>query len=58
MCEADVSEEYPWPTCSMHYELATEYESFYDWIWDSMYDPHGPVHVWIGGASRAWITQF
>lgn len=33
----------------MHYQLATEYTDFYSWVWYSAYDPHGPVHVWLGG---------
>lgn len=33
----------------MHYELATEYSDFASWVWNSLYDPHGPVHVWLGG---------
>ena len=49
LCGVDVEESYPWPTCEMHYELATEYSDFYSWVWASLYDPHGPVHIWIGG---------
>lgn len=29
--------------------MLTEYSDFYNWVWDSMYAPHGPVHTWIGG---------
>lgn len=49
MCGFRVQEEYPWPTCQMHYKLVTEYTDFYSWLWYSLYDPHGPVHVWLGG---------
>lgn len=49
MCGIDTSDTYPWPSCSTHYELATEYDSFYSYVWESLYDPHGPVHIWIGG---------
>lgn len=49
MCGIDTSETYPWPSCTTHYELATEYDSFYSYVWESLYDPHGPVHIWIGG---------
>lgn len=49
MCGIDTSDTYPWPSCSSHYELATEYDSFYSYVWQSLYDPHGPVHIWIGG---------
>lgn len=49
MCDAAVDEWYPWPTCEMHYDLATGYSDFYSWVWYSLYDPHGPVHIWIGG---------
>ncbi|CBN79226.1 ortho-aminophenol oxidase [Ectocarpus siliculosus] len=49
MCDAKVDEWYPWPTCETHYDLATGYSDFYSWVWYSLYDPHGPVHIWIGG---------
>ena len=49
MCGFDTSETYPWPTCSTHFSLATEYDDFYSYVWESLYDPHGPVHIWIGG---------
>lgn len=49
MCGGDVSDIYPWPTCSSHFDLATSYTDFYSWVWESLYDPHGPVHIWIGG---------
>ena len=49
ICGTDVEDEYPWPTCEMHYELATSYPDFYSWVWASLYDPHGPIHIWIGG---------
>lgn len=49
MCGIDTSATYPWPTCETHYELATEYSDFYSYVWESLYDPHGPVHIWIGG---------
>lgn len=49
MCGTRVQEAYPWPTCEMHYKLTTEYTDFYSWVWYSLYDPHGPVHVWLGG---------
>ncbi|CAN0387437.1 unnamed protein product [Pylaiella littoralis] len=49
MCGVDTSATYPWPTCETHYELATEYNDFYSYVWESLYDPHGPVHIWIGG---------
>ena len=49
MCGVDVDKDYPWPTCESHYELVTSYTDFYSWVWASLYDPHGPVHIWIGG---------
>lgn len=49
MCGVDVEEDYPWPTCEAHYKLVTSYSDFYSWVWASLYDPHGPVHIWIGG---------
>lgn len=41
--------EFPWPTCRMHYDLLTDNFDFYDWVWNAQYDPHGTVHVWMGG---------
>lgn len=49
MCGANIDESFPWPTCSMHYDMVTAYSDFYSWVWYSLYDPHGPVHIWIGG---------
>ncbi|CAM9494069.1 unnamed protein product [Ectocarpus sp. 6 AP-2014] len=49
MCGIPTSNTYPWPTCETHYDLATSYTDFYSYVWDSLYDPHGPVHIWIGG---------
>lgn len=49
MCGADIDVSYPWPSCSTHYALAMYQDEFYSWVWESLYDPHGPIHVWIGG---------
>lgn len=49
VCGIRVQDAFPWPTCSMHYQLVTAYRDFYSWVWYSLYDPHGPVHVWLGG---------
>lgn len=49
MCGVRVEEKYPWPNCASHYDLNTMYSDFYSWVWSSLYDPHGPVHVWLGG---------
>lgn len=49
MCGARVEDAYPWPTCETHYKLVTEYGDFNSWMWDSLHDPHGPVHMWLGG---------
>lgn len=48
-CGDDISVFYPWPTCESHYSLVTSFSDFYSWVWESMFDPHGPVHIWIGG---------
>lgn len=49
MCGVRVEPMYNWPTCESHYELNTLYDDFYSWVWTSLYGPHGPVHVWLGG---------
>lgn len=49
MCGGRVDKAFPWPTCEMHYSMVADYSDFYSWVWHSLYDPHGPVHIWIGG---------
>lgn len=49
MCGVRVEEKYAWPSCQTHYDLNTAYTDFYSWVWESLYGPHGPVHVWLGG---------
>lgn len=49
VCAARAEVLYPWPTCSQHYDLATSYPDFYSWVLESLYSPHGPIHIWIGG---------
>ena len=41
--------DYKWPTCAVHWKLTYGEHSWYDWVWESSYLPHGPVHSWIGG---------
>jgi len=41
--------DYKWPTCAVHWKLTFGEHTWYDWVWDSSYLPHGPVHSWIGG---------
>ncbi|CAM9856817.1 unnamed protein product [Pylaiella littoralis] len=48
-CGYESTDTYSWPTCETHYKLVTEFSDFYSFVWDSLYDPHGPVHIWIGG---------
>eukprot|EP00752_Nemacystus_decipiens_P005412 g4907.t1 len=45
----DANQFKPWPTCEMHYRMATEHEDFVSWVWNSQGVPHGSVHIWIGG---------
>ncbi|CAN0178829.1 unnamed protein product [Ectocarpus sp. 13 AM-2016] len=49
LCGADMQKAFPWPTCTSHYDLATGYSDFYSWVWQSLNEPHGPVHIWVGG---------
>lgn len=51
MCDGVITDlaDFPFPTCSTHLSLVTDYPDFLSWSWDSMYLPHGPVHSWIGG---------
>ncbi|CAN0363328.1 unnamed protein product [Pylaiella littoralis] len=49
MCDKSTTELYPWPTCEVHFSLATSFSDWYSWAWDVLYLPHGPVHAWIGG---------
>ena len=43
--------EFKWPTCGSHYNLtfSDEYDSWYSYVWQASYRPHGPVHLMIGG---------
>lgn len=36
MCHARAEEFYAWPTCEMHYNLATSFTDFYSWVWGSL----------------------
>ena len=40
-----------WPSCGMHWNLTFDatYSSWYKWVWDAGYAPHGPMHDYIGG---------
>lgn len=49
LCGADMQTALPWPTCKDHYDLTMGSSDFHSWVWNSLYDPHGPVHAWIGG---------
>lgn len=48
-CQVNVDEYLAWPNCQVHYELTTTSGDFYSWVWESMGDPHGPIHLWLGG---------
>ena len=57
MCQSKGDQFLPWPTCEVHYDLVTtnfdfySYTNFdfYSWLWDSISDPHAPIHFWLGG---------
>jgi len=48
-CGENPGSMYSWPTCMNHWALTFKKKTWYDWIWDVSYSPHGPVHVWVGG---------
>lgn len=51
--------EFEWPTCGTHYRLIFD-DVNEEWGWfsmDSLYAPHGPVHLWIGGVSEDSCKQ-
>lgn len=48
-CQVNVDGYLDWPNCQIHYELTTTSGDFYSWVWESMGDPHGPIHLWLGG---------
>lgn len=48
-CQVSVDEYLEWPSCQIHYDLTTTNHDFYSWVWDSMGDAHGPIHLWLGG---------
>lgn len=47
-----------WPTCASHYKLTHKIHSWYDFVWDIGYLPHGPVHSWIGGVGGHCDKEF
>ena len=49
LCQVTVDEYLDWPNCQIHYDLTTTNRDFYSWVWESMGDPHGPIHLWLGG---------
>ena len=57
MCGVRVQSFYPWPTCETHYNLNQDHSDFYSWVWKSMYDPHGPVHLWLGGLMDCHVRK-
>ena len=48
--------DYAWPKCASHWKLTFNYDSWYEWVWDSSYLPHGPVHSWIGGVGGGEVN--
>ena len=42
-----------WPGCTSHHKLTFEYDDLYDYTWYSIYVPHGPVHIMVGGYYNA-----
>lgn len=40
-----------WPTCQTHYDVtfSDAYDSWYNYVWEASYTPHGPIHSLIGG---------
>merc|ERR1712232_1325072 len=37
------------PSCQVHYNLLSEYNSFYDFAFKIPFAPHGPIHLIMGG---------
>ncbi|CAM9612742.1 unnamed protein product [Choristocarpus tenellus] len=48
-CGGDATSAQALPSCADHYSLTTDYNTFYGWSWYALVDPHGPIHLWIGG---------
>lgn len=51
---------YDWPGCLKHFEVTNtdSYSTYYDWVWDIGYSPHGPVHWWIGGSGGGCMQKW
>lgn len=49
LCQTIYDGATTWPDCKSHYELTTENNDFYSWVWTSEDSPHAPVHLWLGG---------
>lgn len=41
-----------WPSCEVHWQLTYHVDTWYEYVWNSNYQPHGPVHFMIGGWSN------
>ncbi|CAM9286294.1 unnamed protein product [Phaeothamnion confervicola] len=39
-----------WPSCTWHHDLL-QYDTYYDWAYQSLGKNHGPIHFWIGGVN-------
>ena len=40
-----------WPSCASHFRVSQSGsdKSWTEWVWALSYEPHGPVHTWVGG---------
>lgn len=41
-----------WPSCEVHWQITYHVNTWYEYVWNSNYQPHGPVHFMIGGWSH------
>ena len=49
MCQTIADIAVVWPDCQVHYELITENNDLYSWVWTGENNPHAPIHFWLGG---------
>lgn len=49
-CLINMDDIFTWPDCQSHYDVTLTNGDFYSWLWDSMGEPHGSIHLWLGSA--------
>ena len=59
VCGANMVTDY-WtmPSCTVHYNILSYYNSYYDFMFELPYTPHGPIHALIGGVIGDCVDRY